>query len=236
MAQPKYAARFLNFFTNLRLNRAEFADMAAFTLTALRANPKYKALADELEQAIGDYRTTHAGQLSGESQGATITLAQAMADFKAWVKKVERKYIIPTYDDNSADYKALLPNGRSALTGSSQTKVEDAFTAFLDAMEDRPIAFPAALLLEARNPADPNATTILSNLRKALKSTDKAKKDSGDRKVDLHDGRLATCVLLFKAYATLLLEYFENPKKVAPFFDLSKAETGGGKAAKLPEA
>ena len=33
MAQPKYAARFDNFFANLRLNRDQFADMAAFQVS-----------------------------------------------------------------------------------------------------------------------------------------------------------------------------------------------------------
>ena len=67
MAQAKYAARFENFFENLRLNRNQFADMAAFTLQALQGGKaKYKAVADPLDVALTDYRTTHAGQLSGE--------------------------------------------------------------------------------------------------------------------------------------------------------------------------
>ena len=75
MAQPKYAARFENFFANLRLNRDQFADMAAFTLQVLQGGKaKYKAVADPLDVALTDYRTTHAGQLSGEGQA--ITLAQ----------------------------------------------------------------------------------------------------------------------------------------------------------------
>ncbi|GAB3848487.1 hypothetical protein GCM10028822_11450 [Hymenobacter terrigena] len=51
MAQAKYAARFENFFEKLRLNRDQFADMAAFTLQALQqaANGKYSAAAEALK-------------------------------------------------------------------------------------------------------------------------------------------------------------------------------------------
>ena len=235
MAQPKYAARFLNFFLNLRLNRAEFADMAAFTLAALQADPQHKPLAEALATALKTYRATHAGQLSGESQGATLTLKQALTDFKAYVKKVERKFIIPNYDDGSPDYKALLPQGRSGLSGSSHSKVEDAFVAFLDALDARPDAFPAALRAEGRHPSDPTKPSILRNLQLALGTADTAKKASGDRTIDLHDGRQATCGVLFQVYATLLLAHWENPKKAAPYFDLSKAGRQGG-GPKPPQA
>jgi hypothetical protein len=233
MAQPKYAARFLNFFPNLRLNRAEFAEMAEFTLVALRANPKYAALADALDAELKAYRKIHAGQLSGEGIGATLTVKQAFTDFKEYLKIVERKYIIPNYADGSADYKAVLPNGRSVLAQSTQDEVEDNFVAFLDAMDARPDIFPAAIRAQGRGTQDKPG--ILFNLKATLGTADKAKQDSGTRKIDLHDGRKATCVLLFKVYATLLLEFFDNPKKAAPFFDLSKAgRTGGG--AKPPES
>lgn len=234
MAQPKYAARFENFFPNLRLNRAEFADMAEFTLSALRANPKYPALADALAAELTKYRTIHAGQLSGEGAAAVITAKQALTDFKAYLKMVERKYIIPTYDEGSADYKALLPNGRNSLAKTAQNKVEDAFVAFLDAMDARPVAFPEAVRRQGRGTQDKPG--ILSNLHATLTAADKAKNASGTRKIDLHDGRKATCVVLFKVYATLLVDFFDNPAKAAPFFDLSRAETGGGKKARLPTA
>ncbi|MDO7876366.1 hypothetical protein Q5H93_16600 [Hymenobacter sp. ASUV-10] len=226
MAQPKYAARFENFFPNLRLNRAEFADMAEFTLNALRTSGKYAALAEALEAELQQYRTAHAGQLSGEGQATTLTAKQALTDFKAYLKMVERKYIIPTYDEGSADFKALLPNGRSGLAKTAQNKVEDAFTAFLDAMDARPVAFPEALRQQGRGTKDQPG--ILGNLRATLTAADQAKNASGARKIDLHDGRKATCVVLFKVYATLLVEFFDNPAKAAPFFDLSKAGRSDG--------
>ena len=221
MAQPKYAARFENFFLNLRLNRDQFADMAAFTLTALQAGgAPLKALADDLATALGGYRTTHAGQLSGEGLGTTLTLAQALLDFKAYVKKVERKFVIPAYDEGSPDLKAIFPHERSGLTKATQTKVEDAFVAFLDALDDRPGVFPAPLREEGRE-------TILPNLAQALKRADAANKTTDDQRLDLHDGREATCLVLFRAYATLLVQFADQPKRVAAFFDLSKADTGG---------
>jgi len=228
MAQPKYAARFENFFPNLRLNRAEFADMAEFTLSALRASGKYEALADALEAELKKYRKTHAGQLSGEGQAATLTAKQALTDFKEYLKMVERKYIIPNYNDGSPDYVALLPDGRSVLAESNQDEVEDNFVAFLDAMDARPDVFPAAIRAQGRGTKDEPG--ILGNLHATLTAADKAKNASGARKIDLHDGRKATCVILFKVYATLLLAFFDNPKKAAPFFDLSKAGRSGGGA------
>ena len=217
MAQPKYAARFENFFVNLRLNRDQFADMAAFTLQALQqeAKDKYKAVADPLEVVLTDYRVAHTGQLSGESQAATITLAQALVDFKAYVKKVERKVIVPTYDEGSPDLLAIFPKGRSGLTKSNQAQVEDAFTAFLAALDARPTAFTAPVRTEGR--------TVLAALAAALQRADGMAKTAGTQRVDLHDGREATCLALFRAYATLLMEHAEKPARVAAFFDLSKA-------------
>ena len=217
MAQPKYAARFENFFVTLRLNRDQFADMAAFTLQALQqeAKDKYKAVADPLEVVLTDYRVAHTGQLSGESQAATITLAQALADFKAYVKKVERKVIVPTYDEGSPDLLAIFPKGRSGLTKSNQAQVEDAFTAFLAALDARPTVFTAPVRTEGR--------TVLAVLAAALQRADGMAKTAGTQRVDLHDGREATCLALFRAYATLLMEHAEKPARVATFFDLSKA-------------
>ncbi|GAB3572125.1 hypothetical protein [Hymenobacter daeguensis] len=221
MAQPKYAARFENFFANLRLNRDQFADMAAFTLQALRAEgKKYEAVAGALDVALTDYRTTHAGQLSGEGQSATITLAQALTDFKAYVKRVERKVIIPTYDAGSPDLKAIFPKGRSGLTKSTQAEVEDAFTAFLDALDARPTDFTSPIRTEGR--------AVLAALSAALRRADGLAKTAGTQRIDLHDGREATCLALFRAYATLLVEFADKPGKVAPFFDLSKAGRQGG--------
>ncbi|WP_046242844.1 hypothetical protein [Hymenobacter terrenus] len=228
MPQPKYAVRFENFFPNLRLNRADFANMAAFTLQALQpeANSKYKTLAEPLEAALAAYRATHTGQLSGEGQATTSTLAQALADFKAYVKRTERKVINPAYDPGSADLLAIFPKGRSGLTRSNQTQVEDAFTAFLDALDARPAVVPAPVRTEGR--------TVLAALAAALQRADSMTKAADTQRLDLHDGREATCLALFRTYATLLLEYAEQPKRVAAFFDFSKADTGGSKKAKLP--
>ena len=228
MAQPKYAARFENFFAHLRLNRDQFADMAAFTLQALQqeAKAKYKAVADPLEVALTDYRTTHTNQLSGEGQAATITLAQALADFKAYVKKVERKVIIPAYDEGSADLLAIFPKGRSGLTKSNQAKVEDAFTAFLDALDARPTVFVSPIRTEGRE--------VLAALQTSLQRADGMAKTADTQRLDLHDGREATCLALFRAYATLMVDYAEKPGKVAAFFDLTKADTGT-KKSKAPK-
>ena len=229
MAQPKYAARFENFFANLRLNRDQFADMAAFTLQALQQDgkAKYKAVADPLDVALTDYRTTHTGQLSGESQGTTITLAQALADFKAYVKKVERKVIIPAYDAGSPDLKAIFPKGRSGLTKSNQTEAEDAFAAFLDALDARPTVFVSPIRTEGR--------AVLAALSTALQRADGMAKTTDTQRLDLHDGREATCLALFRVYATLLLDFVEKPGRVAAFFDLSNAGRQGG-GPKTPKA
>ena len=229
MAEPKYAARFENFFEYLRLNRNDFADMAAFTLQALRqeAKDRYKAVADPLEVALIDYRAAHSGQLSGEGAAATVTLAQAMADFKAYVKKVERKVIIPTYDEGSPELRALFPQGRAGLTKSNQAEVEDAFTAFLDALDARPTAFTSPVRTEGR--------AVLAALQTALQRADGLAKTAGSQRLDLHDGRQATCVALFRTYATLLLEHADQPQRVAAFFDLSKAlvSKSGAKTPKV---
>ena len=215
MPQPKYAARFENFFLNLRLNRAQFADMAAFTLQALRADAAHKPLADALDAALSGYRTAHVGQLSGEAHGSVLTVAQALTDFKEYVKRVERKVLIPAYEPGSPDLAAILPKGRSGLTKASQGKVEDAFTAFLDALDARPPVFTSPLRTEGRK--------VLQALSTALNRADAQTKTTDDQRLDLHDGREAACLVLFRAYATLLAEFAEQPQRVAAFFDLSKA-------------
>lgn len=217
MAQTKYAARFDNFFENLRLNRDQFADMAAFTLQALRqaAGGKYSAVAEALDVALTDYRATHAGQLSGEGRANVVTLAQALEDFKAYVKKMERKVINPTYEAGSPDLLAIFPKGRGALTKSTQTKVEDAFTAFLDALDARPTAFTSPQRTEGRK--------VLAALSASLNRADGLAKTAGTQRIDLHDGREATCLALFQVYLTLLLEFAKQPERAAPFFDLSNA-------------
>ncbi|MBU6121413.1 hypothetical protein [Hymenobacter siberiensis] len=227
MAQAKYAARFENFFENLRLNRDQFADMAAFTLQALKqAGGKYSAVADALEVALTDYRATHAGQLSGEGPASTSTLAQALEDFKAYVKRMERKVINPTYEAGSPDLLAIFPKGRSALTKSSQTKVEDAFTAFLDALDARPTVFTSPQCTEGRK--------VLAVLSASLSRADGMAKTAGTQRIDLHDGREAVCLALFNVYLTLLLEYAAKPERAAPFFDFSNAgrQSSGPKTPK----
>jgi hypothetical protein len=228
MAQPKYAARFENFFLNLRLNRDEFADMAAFTLQALEqdGNAAYDNAAKALQKSLAAYRTAHTGQLSGAGQAATVTLAQALLDFKEYVKRLERKVINPAYEAGSADLKAIFPKGRAALTKAGQTEVEDAFTAFLDALDARPTVFTSPLRTEGR--------TLLATLKEALKHADEAAKTTDDQRLDLHDGREATCLVLFRAYATLLLEFAEQPKRAAAFFDFSKARVSKS-GAKVPK-
>jgi hypothetical protein len=217
MAQPRYAARFNNFFENLRLNRDQFADTAAFTLQALQqtGGSKYGPVAEELAVALADYRATHASQLSGEGQASTITLAQALEDFKTYVKRMERKVINPTYEVGSPDLLAIFPRGRAALTKTPQTKVEDAFTAFLDALDARPTAFTSPQRTEGRR--------VLASLSAALRRADGLAQSTRTQRVDLHDGREATCLALFKVYATLLLEHAAQPERAAVFFDLSNA-------------
>jgi hypothetical protein len=229
MAQPKYAARFENFFPNLRLNRADFADMAAFTLQALREDggAAYKAAADALDAALAAYRTTHTGQLSGEGQAATLTLGQATDDFKAYVKKMERKAINPAYEPNTPDLLAIFPKGRAALTKATQTQVEDAFAAFLDALDARPTVFTSPLRTEGRK--------VLAALSAALRHADGQAKTAGTQRLDLHDGREATCLALFRVYLTLLLEAAEKPERAAAFFDFSKALVSKS-GAKVPKA
>ncbi len=226
----KYVSRFSNFFLNLRLNRAEFGQMAAFTLEALRQSPEaaaHQALITDLAAAHAACATNHAGQLSGEGKASTVTVAQALADFKSYVKSVERKHVIPAYEEGSADLLAIFPKGRSWLTSRPQASVLDAFEAFLAALDARTDAFPAAVRQKGR--------TLHASLRGALQAAAATTAATGTQREDLHDGREATCQQLFRIYAALLLAHYQQPQRVAAFFDLSKAlvsKSGG----KLPKA
>ena len=208
MAQPQYAARFENFFANLRFNRTQFVDRASFTLQALHED-KYKALVNPLEVALTDYRAIHVGQLSGEGQVATSTLAQGLSDFKAYVKKTERKVIIPAYDEGSSDMLAIFSQRPRGPQKSIQTHVIDAFTAFLDALNTRPTVFTSPVRTEGR--------AVLTILTAVLQRADGLAKNADSQRLDLHDGREATCLALFQVYATFLKEFVEKPARVAAF-------------------
>lgn len=220
----KYQSRFNNFFLNLRLNHGQFGDMAAFTLQALRQGPeadRQQAIIKDLDAALTAYSAAHSEQLSGESQGATLTVGQALGDFNAYVKRVQRKHVTPAYDQDSADEKAIFPKGRSGLTSSSQALVLDNFSTFLTALDARPAAFPAAVRQEGR--------AVHQALAAALRHADGTQQTQADARLDLHDGREATCRQLFRAYAALLLTHYEQPQRVAAYFDLSKAQVAGSK-------
>ena len=227
----KYQSRFENFFLNLRLNRADFGAMAGYTLKALQQDAqaaRYAPLSAELQAALTAYEANHAGQLSGETQGTTLTLAQALRDFRAYVKRVERKYVTPTYDEGSADIKAIFPDGRSGLSKSNQAQVLPRFTAFLASLDQRPEAFPAKVRDEG--------TALHKTLSTALSQAAGDEATADTLRDDLHDGREATARQLFRIYATLLAEHYEQPKRVAAYFDLSKAYMGRkDKPATLPK-
>ena len=70
--------------------------------------------------------------------------------------------------------------------------------------------FPSPLRKEGRE-------TVLPNLTEALKRADGAAKTTDAPRLDLHDGRAATCLVLFKIYATLLLEYAAQPARCRVF-------------------
>ena len=127
--------------------------------------PPFNAVVEALDTALAGYRAIHVGQFSGEARGAVVTLAQTLTDFKACVKKVERKFAIPAYEEGSADLVAIFAKGRGGLAKASQTQVGDAFGAFPDALDARPNVFPSPLRKEGRE-------TILPNLSGALKTAD----------------------------------------------------------------
>ena len=129
-----------------------------------------------------------------------------MSDFKAYVKKTECKVIITAYDEGSSDMFAIFPKGRAGLTKSIQTQVEDAF---LDALNARPIVFTSPVRTEGR--------AVLATLTAALQRADGTAKNANSQRLDLHDGREATCLALFRVYATFLMEFVEKPVRVAAF-------------------
>lgn len=227
---PKYETRFENFFVNLRLNRAEFGDMAAYTLRALRqANPtnKYQDLIAPLDAALAEYAATHAGQLSGAAKESTLLVSKQMEAFREYVRRVERKHINPSYDAGTPDLLAIFPKGRTALTNSSQTTVLDNFTAFLQALDARDAVFAQAVREEGR--------ALHARLSQALQVAAGHAQTLGELSNNLTDGRQALCGILLRVYATLLAEHATAPARVAAFFDFS-AVTISSKAVRKAAA
>lgn len=224
----KYDSRFENFFLNLRLNRAEFGDMAAYTLRALRqasATDKYQSLIAPLEAALTEYTTTRAEQLSGAAQESTLLVNKQMEAFREYVRQVERKYVNPAYDAGSPDLLAIFPKGRSWLGSRPQYEVLDAFEAFLKALDVRPDAFPA----EARK----DGRTLHTSLSRALEVAAGYAQAADESSSDLTASRLTLCTVLLRIYATLLAEHVEDPARAAAFFDFSAARTSNKPVAKV---
>lgn len=80
--------------------------------------------------------------------------------------------------------------------------------------------------------------TVHKALAKALSQAAGNEATADTLRDDLHDGREATARQLFRIYATLLADHYEQPKRVGAYFDLSKAYMGGkkNKPATLPKA
>ena len=58
---------------------------------------------------------------------------------------------------------------------------------------------------------------VLTILTAVLQRADGLAKNADSQRLDLHDGREATCLALFQVYATFLKEFVEKPARVAAF-------------------
>jgi hypothetical protein len=224
---PKYDSRFENFFLNLRLNRAEYEDMARYTLTALtKANEKgkYDPLLALLEPAITRYAEHRRRTEGGDGLAATGSIGTVRQQYKDYLKRVERQHIIPNFDAGSPDIRALLPQGRAALANSPQDEVLGDFDNFLDAAAARPAAFPAAVLTEGR--------TLRQQLAAALTHRDGLTQQTDEHRAGVSAERQEVAAALLLAYATLLAEHHRQPERAATFFDFSDALVSKSSGAK----
>ncbi|GAB3848483.1 hypothetical protein GCM10028822_11440 [Hymenobacter terrigena] len=77
---------------------------------------------------------------------------------------------------------------------------------------------------------------MLEALSAALCRADGLAKTAGTQRINLHDGRAATCLALFQVYLTLLLEFATQPERATPVFRLQQSRNGWGQKGQAARA
>lgn len=221
MAAP-FKNRFKNFFLSKSISRANMKELAGRHLAALEAPgqpanaPDTAALAAALRPL---YEQFNAGLSAGaaalaQRQGDTTTVGAAFEALKSYPAEAARKFILPQFDEKSAEYQAFFPQGRLAFSGASQKSIGTAMRAFIAAARQYSaqigptVAARAQELLAAYEAADATQGQAAQNTKEGSQA--------------IQADQRALAVQLFASYATLLAAFAATPAQAATYFDFSQ--------------
>ena len=205
---------FHNFFVPLcaALSDDEFLAFAEATLANLQRVAKgYQPEIDYLAPRIEQLRAAH-GQRGEQGKSATAaTLRTAVKNFLAWAKLTNTTKVFPAFPDrNQTERLDIFPGGMESLYRADQSNILKRAKYYLDKIGT---TYGPQTKVEAKE-----AAAQYQLLEQALtgRTTDHAIRQEGSAAVDAEE--LKVCVGLYRAYAGLLHEYFENPEMAYSFF------------------
>lgn len=205
---------FQNFFIALcaALSDDEFLAFADTTLANLERDaaahaPDIAYLAPLVEKL----RTAHAQRGPQGKSATAASLRGAVKNFLAWAKLTNTTKVFPAFPDREQKERiAIFPGGMGALYHADQTNILKRAKYYLDRISGT--YGPETKVTPAEADAE------YEKLENALTSrtTDHATRQEGSAAVDAEE--LKVCVGLYRAYAGLLHEHFENPELAYTYF------------------
>jgi len=220
---------FQNFFVALcaALSDDEFLAFAETTLANL--NRDAKAHAEDiayLAPLVEGLRKAHAQRGEQGKSATAATLRGAVKNFLAWAKLTNTTKVFPAFPDREqAERVDIFPGGMDALYQADYSNILKRAKYYLDRI---------GTTYGGQTKVTPTeAATEYKKLEDALtgRTTDHATRQEGSAAVDAEE--LKVCAGLYRAYAGLLHEHFDNPELAYAFFPFPNT-TGAADDANLP--
>ncbi|WP_210513649.1 hypothetical protein [Hymenobacter terricola] len=225
---------FQNFFITLcaALSDDEFLAFADTVRANLERDPA--AHADDLAfltPLIEKLRAAHQQRGPQGLSATAATLRTAVKNFLAWAKLTNTTKVFPAFPDRAqAERIDIFPGGMDALYHANQANILGRAKYYLDRI---------GTTYGSQTKVTPaEAATEYKKLEDALtgRTTTHATQKEGSAAVDAEE--LNVCTGLYRAYAGLLHEHFENPELAYSFFPFpqSTGTPADGNLPKLPVA
>lgn len=220
---------FTNFFVPLcaALNDDEFLAFAETTLTNLRRDAvTHAADLAYLEPLVASLGAAHQQRGPQGKSSTTATLRQIVKNFLAWAKLTNTTRVFPAFPNpDQPERLAIFPGGMTALYQANQTNILPRAKYYLDQISQHYGAQTKVTAAEAQAQYD--------TLEEALTGhrTHAAAVKEGSAAVD--DQELAVCGGLYRAYAGLLHQHWDQPTRAYAYFPFPNS-TGTAPDANLP--
>ncbi len=224
MAAP-YHDLYTNHFANIRCSRATFLAFLSYTATATESSPNaaIKALSAGLHAAaaaLSGSVVTREGQ-DGTGQALTRSKKDVLRAMRVFVQDTNAVTLVPTYRQQPAKLKELLPQGLMHLTDANATDFPVRFEAFADAL--------AAHEADLGKTLAPQAAALLAELAAATTAKDAGLKVEKETIGGLSGQWAQATELLWQVHCTALGALWAHPKQAELYFNygLLPRRTGG---------